>query len=282
MHWNIWSLRGLKLWWGIYCTLVMWTKKPFTETHSNLFIVVVLHTSHAMSCCCCWLYHVHHVVHYTNINTCHVLLLLLTVSCTRCCPLHKYQHMPCLVALADCIMYTMLSTTQISTHAMSCCSCWLYHVHHVVHYININTCHVLLLLLTVSCTPCCPLHKYQHMQCLVALADCIMYTMLSTTQISTHAMSCCSCWLYHVHHVVHYININTCHVLLLLLTVSCTPCCPLHKYQHMPCLVALADCIMYTMLSTTQISTHAMSCSSCWLYPCTLCYKEAIQTLEEV
>ena len=111
------------------------------------------------------------VVHYTNISTCHILLLLLTVPmytmlsttqisahaisycycwlypCTPCCPLHKYQHMPYLIAIVDCA-----------------------HVHHVVHYTNISTCHILLLLLAVP-----------------------MYTMLSTTQISAHAISYCYC-----------------------------------------------------------------------------------------
>ena len=298
-------------------------------------------SAHAMSCCYCWLYpwipccplhkyqhmpclvaivdctHGYHVVHCTNISTCHVLLLLLTVpmdttlstaqisahamSCCYCwlypwipcCPLHKYQHMPCLVDIVDCThgyhvvhctnistchvllllltvpMDTMLSTVQISAHAMSCCYCWLY-----------------------PWIPCCPLHKYQHMPCLVAIVDCThgyhvvhctnistchvllllltvpMDTMLSTAQISAHAMSCCYCWLY-----------------------PWIPCCPLHKYQHMPCLVAIVDCThgyhvvhctnistchvslllltvpMDTMLSTVQISAHAMSCCYCWLYP---------------
>ena len=302
-------------------------------------------SAHAISYCYCWLYpctpccplhkyqhmpyliaivdctHVHHVVHYTNISTCHILLLLLTVPmytmlsttqisahaisycycwlypCTPCCPLHKYQHMPYLIAIVDCA-----------------------HVHHVVHYTNISTCHILLLLLTVPmytmlsttqisahaisycycwlcpCTPCCPLHKYQHMSYLIAIVDCT-----------------------HVHHVVHYTNISTCHILLLLLTLPmytmlsttqisahaisycycwlcpCTPCCPLHKYQHMPYLIAIVDCVhahhvvhytnistchilwllltvpMYTMLSTTQISAHAISYCYCWLCPCTPC-----------
>ena len=188
--------------------------------------------------------HVHHVVHYTNISTCHILLLLLTVPmytmlsttqisahaisycycwlypCTPCCPLHKYQHMPYLIAIVTVPMYTMLSTTQISAHAISYCYCWL-----------------------CPCIPCCPLHKYQHMPYLIAIVDCT-----------------------HVHHVVHYTNISTCHILLLLLTVPmytmlsttqisahaisycycwlypCTPCCPLHKYQHMPYLIAIVDC----------------------------------------
>ena len=49
------------------------------NTFSNLFVVAV---------------------HYTHINTCYVLFLLLTAP-----------------------MYTMLSTTHISTHAMYCCYC---------------------------------------------------------------------------------------------------------------------------------------------------------------
>ena len=86
------------------------------------------------------------------------------------CTLHTYQHMLCIVATVDCT-----------------------HVHHVVHY------------------------THQHMLCIVATVDCT-----------------------HVHHVVHYTHINTCYVLLLLLTAP-----------------------MYTMLSTTHISIHAMYCCYC-------------------
>ena len=96
---------------------------------------------------------VHHVVNYTNISTCHVLLLLYTMlsttqisapamsccCCTPCYQLHKYQHMPCRVAI----------------------------VHHVVNYTNISTC-----MSCCYCTPCCQLHKYQHLPCLVAVVHC--------------------------------------------------------------------------------------------------------------
>ena len=303
-----------------------------------LLLAVPMYTScplylspHAMSCCYCWLYlctpHVHYTYHHmpclvaivdcthvhlmstTLITTCHVLLLLLTVSMYTSCPLH------------------------LSPHAMSCCYCWLYpctpHVHYTYHHMPclvaivdcihvhlmsttlITTCHVLLLLLTVSMYTSCPLH------------------------LSPHAMSCCYCWLYpctpHVHYTYHHMPclvaivdcthvhhmsttlITTCHVLLLLLTVSMYTSCPLHlsphamsccycwlypctphvhyTYHHMPCLVAIVDCIHVHLMSTTLITTchvllllltvsmytscplhlspHAMSCCYCWLYPCT-------------
>ena len=89
-------------------------------------------------------------------------------------------------------------------------------------------------------------YAYQHMPLLLTVP---MYTMLSTTHISTHAIIVdCT----HVHHVVHYTHINTCHYCWL---YPCTPCCPLHTYQHMPLLLTVP---MYTMLSTTHISTHAI------------------------
>ena len=163
-------------------------------------------------------------------------------------------------------MWTVLSTTHISTHAMYCC----YSLY--------------------PCGQCCPLHTYQHMLCIVAIhcthVDSVvhythintcyvfllftvpMWTVLYTTHISTHAMYCCyslypcgqCCLLHtyqhmlcivvidctHVDSVVHYTHINTCYVLLLF-TVS-----------------------MWTVLSTTHISTHAMYC--CYsLYPCGQC-----------
>ena len=31
-------------------------------------------------------------------------------------------------------------------------------------------------------------------------------------------------------------------------------------YQHMPCLVAIDDCDMYTVFPTTPISAHTISC----------------------
>ena len=105
----------------------------------------VLHYTRAMSCCYCWLSHVHtHAMSccycwlyprtqcYT-LHTCHVLLLLLTVPRTQCSTLHTCHvllllltvptytmfyttHMPCLVAIVD---YT-------HARAMSYCYCWLY------------------------------------------------------------------------------------------------------------------------------------------------------------
>ena len=232
--------------------------------HINLFIFWTvqfwaLHIStHAMSCCCyCWLY-----------------------PWIPCCPLHIYQHVPCLVAIVDYIhgyhvvyctyistchvllllltvsMDTMLSTAQISAHAMSCCYCWLY-----------------------PWIPCCLLHKYQHMPCLVAIVDCNHgYHVVYCTYIMPSLVAIVDCT--HGYHVVHCTNISTCHVLLLLLTVpmdtmlstvqisahamSCCfcrlypwiPCCPLHKYQHMPCLVAIVDCTHgYHVVHCTNIST---------------------------
>ena len=83
--------------------------------------------------------------------------------------------------------------------------------YHVVHSTNISTCHVLLLLCTVP-----------------------MDTMLSTTQISAHAMFHCCCCLY-----------------------PWIPCCPLYKYQHMPCLVAIVDYTHgYHIVHCTAISTR--------------------------
>ena len=169
-------------------------------------------------------------------------------------------------------MYTMLSTTHTSTHAMYRCYCWLY-----------------------PCTPCCPLHTHQHMLCIAAIVDfthvhhvghythintCYvllllltapMYTMSSTTHTSTHAMYCCFCWLH-----------------------PCTPCCPLHTHQHMLCIAAIVDCThvhhfvhythintcyvllllltapMYTMLS--KISEHTIPCCYCWPHPYRVSY----------
>ena len=76
----------------IKCELVGGGSPRHLNTFSNLFIVAVhythiqymLYIAAIVDCT-----HVHHVVHYTHINTCHVLLLLLTVP-----------------------MYTMLSTTK--------------------------------------------------------------------------------------------------------------------------------------------------------------------------
>ena len=110
-----------------------------------------------------------------------------------CCPLHKYQHMPCLVAIVDCT-----------------------HGYHVVHCTNISTCHVLLLLLTVP-----------------------MDTMLSTAQISAHAMSCCYC------SAPMDTMLSTAQI-----SAHAMSCC----YCSAP---------MDTMLSTAQISAHAMSCCYC-------------------
>ena len=244
--------------------------------------------------CYCWLY-------TTHINTCYVLLLLLTAPmytmlskisehtisccycglhpCTPCCP--KYQNIPYLATIVDCT-----------------------HVHHVVQ--NIRTYHILLLLWTAPmytmlskisehtisccycglhpCTPCCP--KYQNIPYLAAIVDCThvhhvvqnirtyhillllwtapMYTMLS--KISEHTISCCYCGLH-----------------------PCTPCCP--KYQNISYLATIVDCThvhhvvqnirtyhillllwtapMYTMLS--KISEHTISCCYCGLHPCTPC-----------
>ena len=261
--------------------------------------------------------HIHHIAHYTNTSTCYAILLLLTVltyttlpttqipahampycycwlySHTPHCPLHKYQHMLYHIAIADCthihhiahytntstcyailllltvLTYTTLPTTQIPAHAMPYCYCWLY-----------------------SHTPHCPLHKYQHMLYHIAIADCT-----------------------HIHHIAHYTNTSTCYAILLLLTAPTyttlpttqipahampycycwlhphTPHCPLHKYQHMLCHIAIVDCThihhiahytntstcyailllltapIYTTLPTTQIPAHAMPYCYCWLHP---------------
>ena len=164
----------------------------------------------------------------------------------------------------------MLSTTHISTHVITV-SCT--HVHHVVHYTHINTCYYCWL---YPCTPCCPLHTYQHVLLMLAVPMC---TMLSTTHISTIAITVgCT----HVHRVVYYTHINTCYYCWL---YRCAPCCPLHTYQHVLLLLAVPMC---TMLSTTHISTHAITvgcthvhhivhythintCYYCWLYPCAPC-----------
>ena len=218
-------------------------------------------STHAITVGCT---HVHHIVHYTHINTCYYSWLY---PCAPCCPLHTYQHMLLLLAVP---MYTILSTTHISTHAIIV-GCTL--VQHVVHYTHINTCYYCCL---YPCAPCCPLHTYQHMLLRLAVLMC---TMLSTTHISTHAITVgCT----HVHHVVHYTHINTCYYCWL---YPCAPCCPLHTYQHMLLLLAVPMC---TMLSTRHISTHAIiagcthvhhvvhythinTCYYCWLYPCTPC-----------
>ena len=270
------------------CTVAIMTVPMYTMLSTTHL------STHAMYCCYYDCTHAHHVVHYTLINTCYVLLLLWLYPCTPCCPLHTYQHMLCTVAIMTVPMYTMLSTTHLSTHAMDCCYYDCTHAHHVVHYTLINTCYVLLLLWLYPCTPCCPLHTYQHMLCTVAIMTVPMYTMLSTTHLSTHAMYCCYYDCTHAHHVVHCTLINTCYVLLLLWLYPCTPCCPLHTYQHMLCTVAIMTVPMHTMLSTTHLSTHAMYCcyydcthahhvvhytliNTCyvllllWLYPCTPC-----------
>ena len=158
---------------------VRWSvSKVFKHFFYNFFFCCcALHTYQHMLCIVAIgdFTHVHHVVHYTHINTCYVWLLLWLYPCKPCCPLHTYQHMLCIVAIGDSN-----------------------HVHHVVHYTHNNTCYVLLLLLALP-----------------------MYTMLSTTHISTHAMYCCYCWFY-----------------------PCAPCCPLHTYQHMLCIVAIVDFIL--------------------------------------
>ena len=197
----------------------------------------VHHVAHYTNISMCWLFPVHHVPHCTHINTYHILSLLLTVplytmfptthistyhillllltvplytmlpttqisACVDCSRVHHvphctYQHVPYLVAIIDCSLYTMFPTAQISTRTLSCCYCWLF-----------------------PCTPCFPLHKYQQVPYLVAIVDCSpvhhvshytnintyhillllltvpLYTMFPTTQISTRTISCCYCWLY--------------------------------------------------------------------------------------
>ena len=105
---------------------------------------------------------------------------------------------------------------------------------------------------------CCPLHKYQHVPNLVAIVDYIHVYMFPTTQVSARAKSCCYCGLHLCKHVSHYTSISTCQTLLLLLTAFMYTCCPLHKYQHVPNLVAIVDCIYVYMLPTTQVSAHTV------------------------
>ena len=84
------------------CKLIGGGSPRHLNTFSNLFIVAVHYTHQHMLCIVAIVdcTHLYHVVHYTLINTCYVLLLLLTAP-----------------------MYTMLSTTYTSTHAMYCCYC---------------------------------------------------------------------------------------------------------------------------------------------------------------
>ena len=115
----------------MYCCYCWLYTTDINTCYVLLLLLTTLQTStHAMYCCYCWLY-------TTHINTRYVLLLLVTVHYT-------HQHM---------LVY--------------CCYCWLYTTH-------INTCYVLLLLLAVHYT-------HQHMLCIVAIVDCT-----------------------HVHPVVHY------------------------------------------------------------------------------
>ena len=165
---------------------------------SHFFSLVVHYThiaTHAMSCCYWWLH-----------------------PCVPCYPLHKYQYVPCLVAIGDCTyvyhvihytnismyhvllllvtapMCTMLSTLQISVCIMSCCYWWLH-----------------------PCVPCYSLYKYQYVPCLVAIGDCT-----------------------HVYHVIHYTNISMYHVLLLLVTA---PMCTMLSTTQI--LVCTMSCCCY-------------------------------------
>ena len=112
-----------------------------------------------------------HWCYYTYISTCHVLLLLLTVPCVPWC-YYAYNH--------TCHVLLLLLTVP--------CVLWCY-------YAYISTCHVLLLLLTVPCIPWC-YYSYNH--------TCHVLLLLLTVP--------CVLWCY-------YAYISTCHVLLLLLTV---------------------------------------------------------------
>ena len=107
-------------------------------------------------------------VHYTHINTCFVLLLLL------------------------------LYTTHISTHAMFVAIVAVHYTHQymlcivAVHYTHINTCYVLLLYTTHTsihamycCYCCCTLRTSIH-----AMYYCYCCCTLRT---SIHAMHCCYC-----------------------------------------------------------------------------------------
>ena len=100
----------------------------------RIHVHIIVHYTHAMSYCCCWPYP---CTQYCTLHTCHVLLLLLTVSMYT---ILYTTHMPCLVAVVDCIHVPILNTTHMPclvaiadrihvhnivhyTHAMSCCYC---------------------------------------------------------------------------------------------------------------------------------------------------------------
>ena len=222
----------------------------------------VVHYTHAMSACYCWLSHIHNVIHYTyamsacycwlcpytqrcTLHTCHVCLLLLTVSIYT--TLYT-THMPCLLAIVDCIH---IHNVVHYTHAMSACYCWLYPY---TQRCTLHTCHVCFLLLTV---PIYTTLYTTHMPCLLAIVDC---THIHNVVHYTHAMSACYCWLYP--YTQRY-TLHTCHVCLLLLTVSIYT--TLYT-THMPCLLAIVDC---THIHNVVHYTHVMSACYCWLCPYT-------------
>ena len=98
-------------------------------------------------------------VHYTHIDTCYVLLLLLLSTthisthamycCYCCCPLHTYRHMLCIVAIAA-VHYTHIDTCYVLLLL------WTSHIHLVVYYKIIGTYHNSLLL---STAPICSLQS---------------------------------------------------------------------------------------------------------------------------
>ena len=124
-------------------------------------------------------------VHYTHINTCYVLLLLLAVHYT-------HQHLLCIVAIVGCTLHT-------STHAMYCCycCCTLHTYQHMLCIVAIVGCTLHTSTLAMYCCYCCcTLHTYQHMLCIVAIVGCTHVHHVVHYKTSEHTISCCFCRLH--------------------------------------------------------------------------------------
>ena len=111
-----------------------------------------------------------------------------------------------------------------------------------------------------SCTPCCPLNTYQHL-CMLLLWTTHVLHVVHYTHISTCV--CCYCGL------LMYSMLSTSHISALVyvaIDYSCTPCCPLHTYQHL-CMLLLTTHVLhvvhFTHISTCYVAIVDYSCTPC-------------------